>query len=148
MSIQEIIFICPKVSGVYMLGELQHRYSKGGWSCTFLYYVGQSADVAYRLMAHRNDRFSGFADPRMLLLVETRLQDRLKRLTLESNFLVAAKQLQLPLTNRPVANDRCALPFFEEEKKILAKAVLAFSGLAKTAWKHRGKQPCSFVVAA
>src|SRR5712664_4668233 len=66
-GIKEIIV--PKVNGVYMLGELQHKRKDRRWSCGFVYYIGQSEDLAQRLIAHRGPKSGlNLRNCRMLIL--------------------------------------------------------------------------------
>ena len=140
MPVREIV--CPKVSGVYMLGELKHRYNRRSesWSCGFSYYIGQSEDVAQRFVAHRSPKSKlNLCDCRMLLLSEVPLRaaQRSRLELLERKFINAALEMKLPLRNTQLVREWW--PDLEEEKTILTEAIATFRELAATEWKkHTG----------
>lgn len=147
----------PHFSGVYILAELQHKYSneERRWSCNFLYYVGESSDVAYRFLSHRASGVPGrpracwdipqILNPRMALLYETKHCDAGRRKSAERRHIAAAVQMGLPLCNRQlykVDGD------FQEERDALRQAVTLFDAISTDAWPHKGNRPCEFKVAA
>jgi hypothetical protein len=84
----------PHVSGVYMLTEAGR------------FYIGQSADVAGRILGHlSNPACCGFTEPRCLLLASVPpwfvpwKQNAHRRLVAEARFIAAALSMNLPLTN-------------------------------------------------
>jgi hypothetical protein len=73
-SVREIVF--PRIRGIYMVANVKHRWSREqkAWMCSYVIYVGESGDLALRLMNHRSgleDSLRFGLDPVMVVLEET-----------------------------------------------------------------------------
>ena len=145
-AIQEIVF--PRVRGVYLLAALTHQYlsDRRVWACSYVYYVGESNDLAQRLLAHRSGRecISRFGDdPRMVLLTETN-RGREARRNSEKKFMAAAIKLGIHLVNK---SQTLPSPIQIEKWKLTCeiaqlKEAVNFLLVPASPWRYWSKHKC------
>jgi predicted GIY-YIG superfamily endonuclease len=151
MNVREIVF--PRIRGVYLVADLLHQraVTSPAWLCSHVYYVGESNDVATRLLGHRSGkhgRNSFVNDPRMILLAETH-EGKEERKLLEKRFMGAALKAGFRLLNKT-----CTLPTPEQiEKWDLSNELALFSeavgilSVNANPWRHWTKHRCPLLAA-